>query len=327
MGNSPAIQQLNDLIRKVARTQATVLIQGESGTGKELVSRSIYKNSTRVKKPFITVNCAAIPDNLVESEFFGHEKGAFTGAVSRREGRFELAHGGTILLDEISEISPVVQSKLLRVLQERELERVGGMRTISVDVRVIATTNRDLTQSVERKEFRQDLFFRLNVVPIHVPPLRERQTDIPLLAETFMRRYAKKHGCPVAGFSKSSLDALQSHPWPGNIRELQNVVERAVILTAEGALIEPELLGLTVMSSGKIYIPANPMAEAHEMDTSSTQIKTETLAGTSRKVQQYRVKRFLQKMTIFLPWEKLKRGIYLQLSRRLIKTAPKLPST
>ena len=283
LGNSPAIQQLNDLIRKVARTQATVLIQGESGTGKELVSRSIYKNSTRVKKPFITVNCAAIPDNLVESEFFGHEKGAFTGAVSRREGRFELAHGGTILLDEISEISPVVQSKLLRVLQERELERVGGMRTISVDVRVIATTNRDLTQSVERKEFRQDLFFRLNVVPIHVPPLRERQTDIPLLAETFMRRYAKKHGCPVAGFSKSSLDALQSHPWPGNIRELQNVVERAVILTGEGALIEPELLGLTVMSSGKIYIPANPMAEAHEMDTSSTQLKTETLARNEKK--------------------------------------------
>ena len=283
LGNSPAIQQLNDLIRKVARTQATVLIQGESGTGKELVSRSIYKNSTRVKKPFITVNCAAIPDNLVESEFFGHEKGAFTGAVSRREGRFELAHGGTILLDEISEISPVVQSKLLRVLQERELERVGGMRTISVDVRVIATTNRDLTQSVERKEFRQDLFFRLNVVPIHVPPLRERQTDIPLLAETFMRRYAKKHGCPVAGFSKSSLDALQSHPWPGNIRELQNVVERAVILTGEGALIEPELLGLTVMSSGKIYIPANPMAETHEMDTSSTQLKTETLARNEKK--------------------------------------------
>ena len=167
-----------------------------------------------------------------------------------------MAHGGTILLDEISEISPVVQSKLLRVLQERELERVGGMRTINVDVRVIATTNRDLTQSVERKEFRQDLFFRLNVVPIHVPPLRERQPDIQPLAETFMRRYAKKHGCPVAGFSKSSLDALQSHPWPGNIRELQNVVERAVILTGEGALIEPELLGLTVMSSGKIYIPA-----------------------------------------------------------------------
>jgi len=220
------------------------------------------------------VNCAAIPENLVESEFFGHEKGAFTGAVSRREGRFELAHGGTILLDEISEISPVVQSKLLRVLQERELERVGGTRTIGVDVRVIATTNRDLTQSVERKEFRQDLFFRLNVVPIHVPPLRERHGDIPLLAESFMRRYAKKHGCPVGGFSKSSLEALQHHQWPGNIRELQNVVERAVILSAEGALIEPDLLGLTVMSSGRITIPTNPSSQSEESNQGAT-IKAE----------------------------------------------------
>lgn len=255
LGNSTAIQKLNDLIRKVARTQATVLIQGESGTGKELVARAIFKNSTRSRQPFITVNCAAIPDNLVESEFFGHEKGSFTGAVSRREGRFELAHTGTILLDEISEISPVVQSKLLRVLQERELERVGGSRTIKVDSRVIATTNRDLAQSVEKKEFRQDLYFRLNVVPIQVPPLRERKSDIGLLAETFMRRYAKKHGCPVCGFSKSSVEAMQAHHWPGNIRELQNVVERAVILTAEGGYIEPDLLGLTQMSSGQILIP------------------------------------------------------------------------
>ena len=255
LGNSSAIQKLNDLIRKVARTQATVLIQGESGTGKELVARSIFKNSPLSKQPFITVNCAAIPDNLVESEFFGHEKGSFTGAVSRREGRFELAHNGTILLDEISEISPVVQSKLLRVLQERELERVGGSRTIKVDTRVIATTNRDLAQSVEKKEFRQDLYFRLNVVPIRVPPLRERKSDIGLLAETFMRRYAKKHGCPVCGFSKSSVEAMQAHNWPGNIRELQNVVERAVIMTAEGGYIEPDLLGLTQMSSGQILIP------------------------------------------------------------------------
>jgi DNA-binding NtrC family response regulator len=259
LGNSPAIQQLNDLIRKVARTQATVLIQGESGTGKELVARSIFKNSTRNRQPFITVNCAAIPDNLVESEFFGHEKGSFTGAVTRREGRFELAHNGTILLDEISEISPVVQSKLLRVLQERELERVGGNRTIKVDTRVIATTNRDLAQSVERKEFRQDLYFRLNVVPINVPPLRERKSDITLLAETFMRRYAKKHGCPVCGFSKAAMDAMMAHNWPGNIRELQNVVERAVILSSEGGYIEPEFLGLTIMSSGQILIPTRQM--------------------------------------------------------------------
>jgi DNA-binding NtrC family response regulator len=269
LGNSPAMQQLSDLIRKVARTQATVLIQGESGTGKELVARSIFKNSTRSKQSFITVNCAAIPDNLVESEFFGHEKGAFTGAVSRREGRFELAHNGTILLDEISEISPVVQSKLLRVLQERELERVGSSRTIKVDSRVIATTNRDLAQSVEKKEFRQDLYFRLNVVPIYVPPLRDRRSDILLLAETFMRRYAKKHGCPICGFSKSSLEVMQEHSWPGNIRELQNVVERAVILTPEGGYIEPELLGLTQMSSGQILIPTAHSQQFPEPDSSN----------------------------------------------------------
>ncbi len=189
LGRSAAMDQLRQLIRKVARTEATVLIQGESGTGKELVARAIFRESPRNKGPFIRVNCAAVPENLIESEFFGHEKGAFTGAMQKREGRFELAHGGTILLDEISEISPQVQAKLLRVLQERELERVGGSRTIKVDVRVIATTNRDLEQSVERKEFRQDLFFRLNVVPIFVPPLRERRDDVMFLAENFMRRF------------------------------------------------------------------------------------------------------------------------------------------
>ncbi len=178
LGHSPAMENLRQLIRKVARTQATVLITGESGTGKELVARALYRQSPRANAPFIKVNCAAIPENLIESEFFGHEKGAFTGAVNKREGRFELAHSGTILLDEISEISPQLQAKLLRVLQERELERVGGNRTIKVDVRVIATTNRRLEESVERKEFRQDLFFRLNVVPIHVPPLREHKEDV-----------------------------------------------------------------------------------------------------------------------------------------------------
>src|SRR6266496_1963756 len=183
LGKSAAMESLRQLIRKVARTQATVLIQGESGTGKELVARALYRESPRAGAPFIKVNCAAVPEDLIESEFFGHEKGSFTGAMNKREGRFELAHGGTILLDEISEISPQVQAKLLRVLQERELERIGGNRTIKVDVRVIATTNRNLEQSVEKKEFRQDLFFRLNVVPIVVPPLRERQEDILFLAE------------------------------------------------------------------------------------------------------------------------------------------------
>src|SRR3989454_945411 len=203
-------------------------------TGKELVARALYRQSPRANAPFIKVNCAAIPENLIESEFFGHEKGAFTGALNKREGRFELAHGGTILLDEISEISPQVQAKLLRVLQEREFERVGGNRTVKVDVRVIATTNRNLEESVERKEFRQDLYFRLNVVPILVAPLRERKSDIPLLAEQFRQRFARKHGVDVVGISQGCFAALNAHSWPGNVRELQNVIERAVILCSEG---------------------------------------------------------------------------------------------
>ena len=249
LGVSGTMEHLRQLIRKIARTQATVLIQGESGTGKELVARALYRESPRSQAPFIKLNCAAIPENLIESEFFGHERGAFTGALTKREGRFELAHGGTLLLDEISEISPAVQAKLLRVLQEREFERVGGNRTLKVDVRVIATTNRQLEHSVERKEFREDLFFRLNVVPIHVPPLRERREDIVYLAENFMRRYARKNGVRVHGLSSACLDALRQHPWPGNIRELQNVIERAVILCGDDARIEPDHLGLTFRSA------------------------------------------------------------------------------
>ena len=249
-GNSQSMEDLRQLIRKVARTQATVLISGESGTGKELVARALYRQSPRASAPFIKVNCAAIPENLIESEFFGHEKGAFTGAVAKREGRFELAHNGTILLDEISEISPQVQAKLLRVLQERELERVGGNRTIKVDVRVLATTNRRLEESVERKEFRQDLFFRLNVVPIQVPSLRDHMDDVPYLAQQFMPRFARKHGVRVRGISDRCLASLQAHPWPGNVRELQNVIERAVILCGDTGLIEPEHLGFSPLSAG-----------------------------------------------------------------------------
>jgi len=245
LGHSPAMENVRQLIRKVARTHATVLIHGESGTGKELVARALYLESPRASAPFIRVNCAAVPENLIESEFFGHEKGSFTGALNKREGRFELAHGGTILLDEISEISPNVQAKLLRVLQERELERVGGNRTIKVDVRVIATTNRNLETSVEKKEFRQDLYFRLNVVPIHVPPLRERLEDVPFLSEEFMKRFGRKHGVHVKGFSDEAMRALKTHNWPGNVRELQNVIERAVILSGESGILEPEHLGLT----------------------------------------------------------------------------------
>ncbi len=257
LGHSPAMDNLRQLLRKVARTQATVLIQGESGTGKELVARSLWRESPRAGAPFIRVNCAAIPENLIESEFFGHEKGAFTGALNRREGRFELAHGGTILLDEISEVSPSVQAKLLRVLQERELERVGGNRTIKVDVRVIATTNRNLEQSVERKEFRQDLFFRLNVVPVHVPPLRERREDVEFLSQEFVRRFSRKHGVHVRGLTDETRHVLNQHAWPGNVRELQNVIERAVILCGDNGMIEPSHLGMA--SPGKPEAGAAPV--------------------------------------------------------------------
>jgi DNA-binding NtrC family response regulator len=258
LGQSPAMENLRQLVRKVARTLATVLIQGESGTGKELVARALYRESTRANAPFIRVNCAAIPENLIESEFFGHEKGAFTGAMAKREGRFELAHGGTILLDEISEISSTVQAKLLRVLQERELERVGGNRTIKVDVRVIATTNRNLELSVQKKEFREDLFFRLNVVPIRVPPLREHAEDVPFLAEEFMRRFSRKHGIKVHGFSDEAMRVLKEHRWPGNVRELQNVIERAVILSGDTGMLEADHLGMAGSHSAPAAAAAVP---------------------------------------------------------------------
>ena len=245
LGESEATNHLRKLIRRVAQTNATVLIQGENGTGKELVAHAMHRNSNRKDGPFIKLNCAALPENLVESELFGHEKGSFTGATNKREGRFELAHGGTIFLDEISELSLPLQSKLLRVLQEREFERVGGNRTIKVDVRVVAATNRKLDQSVEKNEFRQDLYFRLNVVPVHVPALRERDGDVPLLAEAFCQRFIRNHGVPVKGLTPESFTALQGHDWPGNIRELQNVLERAVILCGEEGYIHPEQLGLT----------------------------------------------------------------------------------
>ena len=245
IGKSPAITRLKDLIHRVGRTNATVMISGENGTGKELVANDIFLNSQRANKPFIKVNCAAISETLIESEFFGHEKGSFTGATDQRDGRFELADGGTILLDEISEISLALQAKLLRVLQEREFERVGGNKTIKVDVRVLATTNRDLLKSVQKGEFREDLYYRLNVFPIQVPPLRERTGDVEILANHFLERFSKEHGIKSGGFSESGIAGLLAHNWPGNVRELQNVVERAAILAEEGVPISAELMGLT----------------------------------------------------------------------------------
>jgi transcriptional regulator with PAS, ATPase and Fis domain len=209
-----------------------------------LIANEIFKASSRCNAPYIKVNCAAVSETLIESEFFGHEKGSFTGATERREGRFELANGGTLLLDEISEVSPKVQAKLLRVLQEREFERVGGSKTIKVDVRVLATTNRDLKKAVANGEFRQDLYYRLNVVPLMAPPLRNRQDDIMVLAETMLQTACRSYGIKVRGFSKAATEAMLSHDWPGNVRELQNTIERAVILAEENKFIEPDCLGL-----------------------------------------------------------------------------------
>ncbi|MBI2815145.1 MAG: sigma-54-dependent Fis family transcriptional regulator [Opitutae bacterium] len=244
IGRSPALARLAQMIERVAPTDATVLITGESGTGKEMIAREIYRASPRRQQPFIKVNCAAISQNLIESEFFGHERGAFTGATERREGRFELANQGTLLLDEVSEIPLNLQAKLLRVLQEREFERVGGNRTIKVNVRILATSNRDLLSHVEKGEFRQDLYYRLNVFPVHVPALRERGGDVALLAEHFLKRCARKHGIKVNGFADSARAALAAYRWPGNVREMQNTIERAVILTEAGRPVTACALGL-----------------------------------------------------------------------------------
>ncbi len=244
VGRSPAMVRLRQLIDRVAPTDATVLITGESGTGKEMIAREFYRRSPRRSQSFIKVNCAAISETLIESEFFGHERGAFTGATERREGRFELAHQGTLLLDEVSEIPPGLQAKLLRVLQEREFERVGGNRTIKVNVRIIATSNRDLLSYVEKGDFRQDLYYRLNVFPVHVPALRERADDSLLLAEHFLVRFARKHGIKVTGLSDSARRAILDYRWPGNVRELQNTIERAVILSESGRPVTAAALGL-----------------------------------------------------------------------------------
>lgn len=251
VGKSPVMVRLRQLIERVAPTDATVLITGENGTGKEMVARELYRRSPRRQHPFIKMNCAAISENLIESEFFGHERGAFTGATDRREGRFELANQGTLLLDEVSEIPSNLQAKLLRVLQEREFERVGGNRTIKVNVRILATSNRDLLSYVEKGAFRQDLYYRLNVFPVHVPPLRERTDDILPLAEHFLARYARKLGIKVSGFSASALNAMVAYRWPGNVRELQNTIERALILSEEGREVSAAALGLP--SVGSVY--------------------------------------------------------------------------
>jgi formate hydrogenlyase transcriptional activator len=243
LGRSPALQRVLRQVETVAPTGSTVLVQGETGTGKELVARAIHNLSSRQDNIFVKLNCAAIPLGLLESELFGHEKGAFTGAIARKVGRFELAHKGTLFLDEIGDIPPELQPKLLRVLQEQEFERLGSNRSIHVDVRLVAATNRDLAKMVEQREFRADLYYRLNVFPITIPPLRERREDIPVLTNYFVAKYAQAMNKRIERVPPEVIEALLRYPWPGNIRELQNFIERAVILSG-GKILEPPLTEL-----------------------------------------------------------------------------------
>ncbi|MBM4040063.1 MAG: nif-specific transcriptional activator NifA [Planctomycetes bacterium] len=261
IGNAKAMQEVYDLVAQVARSNASVLLRGESGTGKELVAHAIHYNSLRADKPFVRVHCGALPETVIESELFGHEKGAFTGAIAQRKGRFELAHGGTIFLDEIGDISPSTQVKLLRVLQEREFERVGGSDTLRVDVRLIAATNRNLEELIAQGKFREDLYYRLNVFPIRVPPLRERKTDILLLADHFVERYSKANHKAVSRISTPAIDMLMAYHWPGNVRELENCIERAVLL-AEGDVIQAHHLPPTLQMPVPSRLTAKGTLEA-----------------------------------------------------------------
>jgi DNA-binding NtrC family response regulator len=245
IGSHPSMVKLLRLVEQVAPSRASVLIQGETGTGKELVAEMIHRASPRAKAPLVRINCAALSESLLESELFGHEKGSFTGAVGRREGRFELAAGGTVFLDEVSEIPLATQVKILRFLQERSFERVGGNETLKVDVRILAASNRDLKQRIAEGLFREDLYYRLNVVTLEIPPLRERVSDVPELALFFLRRYAQENGKRIEGFSEEALRALAGHAWPGNVRELENAIERAVVL-CDGARVEARHLPASI---------------------------------------------------------------------------------
>jgi len=280
VGSSPALQSLLSQVAKVAPTETTVLITGETGTGKELIARAIHKRSERSSRAFVGVNCAAIPRDLIASELFGHEKGAFTGATQRRLGRFELAEGGTIFLDEVGELPPETQIALLRVLQEREYERVGGSRPITANVRVVAATNRDLQRAISSGTFRSDLFYRLNVFPLQVPPLRQRKEDIPILVEYFIDRYASKAGKKIRAIDKSTLDLLQSYAWPGNIRELQNVIERSVIVCdSENFFVDESWLSSRPVQSDPETLPL-----AQKLSTQEKEMIEAALAESKGRV-------------------------------------------
>jgi DNA-binding NtrC family response regulator len=284
IGRHPEMVRIYQLITQIASTPTTVLITGESGTGTELVARAVHQRSDRSAQPFVAINVAAIPEALIESELFGHEKGAFTGAHARRLGRFELAHGGTIFLDEIGSLRLDLQTKLLRALQEREIERLGGSRTLPVDVRVLAATNVNLRQAVRERAFREDLYYRLNVVPIHVPPLRERREDVPRLVEHFVRKFARESRRDVRGVSAGALDALTRYDWPGNVRELENVIHRAVVL-ATGPVVHLQDVPLDVAMPESVSLRARdslPLREA--LDEFERQYVLRTLEGTQWNV-------------------------------------------
>jgi DNA-binding NtrC family response regulator len=302
IGNSPPMQRVFEVVDQVAPSRATVLITGESGTGKELVANAIHQRSPRVNGPFIKLHCAALAESLLESELFGHEKGSFTGAMARKDGRFQLADGGTLFLDEIGEISPSIQVKLLRFLQEHEFERVGGNQTIRVDVRVIAATNRNLTEEVAKGRFREDLFYRLNVVSLEMPPLRDRRTDIPSLAKFFLDRYAKENAKSIEGFAPETLELLCAYDWPGNVRELENAIERAIVLTS-GSQIESRSLPPNVRPrltpAGMPVIPGATLADIERYailetlkSTGGSTSKAAEILGISVRTIQYRLHQY-----------------------------------
>ncbi len=269
IGNSHEMQMVYDQISQVSKSPTSVLVYGETGTGKELVAHAIHYNSDRAEKPFVKAHCAALPESVIESELFGHEKGAFTGATSERKGRFELAHGGTLFLDEIGDVPPGIQIKLLRVIQEREFERVGGTKTIKVNVRLITATNKDLMELVNEGKFREDLYYRLHVFPIYVPPLRKRKGDIALLADHFLEIYAKESGKQIRRFSSAAIDMLMSYHWPGNVREMENVIERAVLLAQED-VVHPHHLPPTLQTAEASGTPLKgglkTLVECYEAD-------------------------------------------------------------
>ncbi len=302
VGASEPMRRVFELVNRAAPSKATVLILGESGTGKELIAEALHEGSQRAKGPFIRVNCAALPETLLESELFGHEKGSFTGAVARREGRFELADGGTLFLDEIGEIPPSVQVRLLRFLQNREFDRVGGQKTLQVDVRVVAATNKDLLAEVKSGRFREDLYYRLNVVQIELPALRQRKGDLPALIDHFLRKFGTAYDKPNARIGRDALQALVAYDWPGNVRELENAVERAVVLSADGEILPshlPPAIGEGRREGARQLIPGATLAEIEreailrtlEVVGGSTSRAAEIL-GISVRTIQYRLKEY-----------------------------------